>query len=461
MMKMAVIATVLLFAVGAFAQTYNESVIYYFGSQNDPDGVGPFRNGLVFDAAGNLYATTMIDFGTLNADGAVVELSPQADNTWLETVLYVFNRQSTGFNGYYPVGTLAMDSKGNLYGTTIYGGSGGCTDNLGDAVGCGTVYELSRGTDGAWTPTVLYNFQGSGYPDGGDTDGAWPEAGVTLGNTTGTVLYGTTSCGGTGKMAPNVPYCPGTVYELKYTKPTKTKKGGWGESVIYNFPGPGGSTGGAEGWWPLSALLLKSGKLYGTTCDGGSYSPGTSGAGTVYELTSGTPQWKETVLHSFDATDGACPMYGAPVMESNNLYGTANQGGADGYGTAWELAYSSTTKTYTEQTLYSFGTQATDGTNPNWGLVPYNGSWYGTTGGWQGGQFGAVGGTAFKLTDSKKTGWQETTLWTFSGSDESPDVAMPGWNQLVVDKDGNLYGMAPFGPYGEVNAGGIFELSPK
>lgn len=120
------------YAAATAAQTtaaylgYAESVIDLFDSQNYPDGIGPRGNGFIFDTAGNLYATV----GTASRDnggGAIVELSPESGGIWKETVLYIFNPRSTGFNGYHPVGTLTMDSKGNFYGVTANGGTGNCS----------------------------------------------------------------------------------------------------------------------------------------------------------------------------------------------------------------------------------------------------------------------------------------------------------------------------------------------
>jgi uncharacterized repeat protein (TIGR03803 family) len=70
-----------------------------------------------------------------------------------------------------------MDKTGNLYGTTIYGGS----------VGCGVIYKLAPGARGKWSYTVLHTF---GY----GTDGCQPDANLILdGNGN---LYGTTATGG-------------------------------------------------------------------------------------------------------------------------------------------------------------------------------------------------------------------------------------------------------------------------
>ena len=98
------------------------------------------------------------------------ELTPTAGGGWTEKVLHSFNRRH-GRGG--PFGTLIFDAAGNLYGTTLYGGT----------YGYGTVFELTPGAGGGWTETVLHNF---GY----GKDGAVPYAGLIFdaaGN-----LYGTT-----------------------------------------------------------------------------------------------------------------------------------------------------------------------------------------------------------------------------------------------------------------------------
>jgi hypothetical protein len=90
-------------------------------------------------------------------------------------VLYRFKG---GQDGAAPIGHLAIDSAGNVYGATRNGGS--CSF---DTRGCGTVYKLSPpGAPGLWTRTILHVFQAS-------ADGKWPTSGVL--NRRG-VLYGTT-----------------------------------------------------------------------------------------------------------------------------------------------------------------------------------------------------------------------------------------------------------------------------
>jgi hypothetical protein len=391
---------------------YTESVIYPFGSQNDPDGLQPYRNGLITDKAGNLYGATITGGGgNFGNDGAVFELSPVAGGGWQETVLYLFNSQSTGYNGYSPAGTLAMDSKGNLYGTTISSGDFNCVNYQGNAVGCGTVYELSPTKTGFWTPTLIYRFTG------GATDGFAPWAGVTLGNTTGTLLYGTTAWGGSGGST------AGTIYELAYTRPTKENEGGWKETVLYNF---------ADGTQPSGGLLLKGGDLYG------------SAGNFVYELEPGASAWTFSTLYQ---GANAGPQFGTPAMDSEgNLYGAEGN-------SVWELVYSPTTKTYTSQTLYTLN--PADGGDIQWGPILYKNSLYATTGG----QYDNTCGTAFQLTYSAKTGWQKTDLWQFTGNQStSQDVCEVGVNQLIVDTKGNLYGMGPIGS--SVGYGGVYEISP-
>jgi uncharacterized repeat protein (TIGR03803 family) len=95
---------------------------------NGTDGAGP-RASLILDAAGNLYGTTS-GGGTYGA-GTVFELTPIAGGGWAERVLHNFNNDGT--DGAYPYGGLIFDAAGNLYGTTLYGGT----------YGNGTVFEIA------------------------------------------------------------------------------------------------------------------------------------------------------------------------------------------------------------------------------------------------------------------------------------------------------------------------------
>jgi uncharacterized repeat protein (TIGR03803 family) len=102
-------------------------VLFSFGGGSD----GGYPDaGLIADAKGNLYGTTEFGGadcdGTGNGCGTVFKLTPKGK----ETVLYSFD----GSGGANPRGGLIVDAKGNLYGTTYVGG----------AHNRGTVFELEK-----------------------------------------------------------------------------------------------------------------------------------------------------------------------------------------------------------------------------------------------------------------------------------------------------------------------------
>ena len=181
-------------------------------------------------------------------------------------MIHTFNPNSTsGPDGSNPCGSLVLDSKGNLYGTTTLGG----------ANNTGTVWELTPPTvtGNPWVETVLYSFGAEGSGDGYN-----PLAGVTLKTAAATVLYGTTPCGGSGPAAyENCQYGSGTVFELTFHKKTTKVAAYWSESIAHSFI----ATDGAK---PLGGLLLNGGNLYGYTSYGGaSYAPPNySSDGVVY-----------------------------------------------------------------------------------------------------------------------------------------------------------------------------------
>lgn len=121
-----------------------------------PNAGSPY-GGLILDSAGNLYGTTY--YGGSNNVGTVYELS-KSGASWQEKVLYSFGASN---DGNQPTSTLVFDSAGDLYGTTSAGGDPGC--------GCGTIFELTP-QGSSWTETTVHNFSG-------DPDAAFPSYGLT------------------------------------------------------------------------------------------------------------------------------------------------------------------------------------------------------------------------------------------------------------------------------------------
>src|SRR5579862_1662773 len=86
-----------------------------------------------------------------------------------------------------------------------------------------------------------------------------------------------------------------------------------------------------DGGYPLANVIQASdGNFYGTTYEGGAY-----GYGTVFQI---TPSGTLTTLHSFDYSDGAYPYLEGLIQASDgNLYGTTEEGGANGHGTVFRI----------------------------------------------------------------------------------------------------------------------------
>jgi uncharacterized repeat protein (TIGR03803 family) len=107
------------------------------------DGGDAFSfTGLVFDSAGNLYGTTF--WGPFPEAGTVFRLIPTTKGPWKWELVHNFGTS----NSYHPVAGVIFDSAGNLYGTTVVGG----TSNLGE------VFMISPDMNGGAKFTVLYDF---------------------------------------------------------------------------------------------------------------------------------------------------------------------------------------------------------------------------------------------------------------------------------------------------------------
>jgi uncharacterized repeat protein (TIGR03803 family) len=378
------------------AQAQTLTVLYSFTGGSD--GGGP-EAGLIRDASGNLYGTTTFG-GDPSADAGVVYA---VDDTGKETVLHAFIGGSDGASSF---AGLIRDAKGNLYGTTGYGG----------AAGAGTVFKLTPNGK----HNVLHSFTGK------RGDGALPFAGLIrdpFGN-----RYGTTMFGG----APHNGKQYGTVFKL-----SKSGK----ETVLYSFKGAG------DGAYPSAELVRdKAGNLYSTTSGGFN-----TNNGTVFKVDA---KGKETVLYSFTGgADGGNPVAGMVRDAKGNLYGTTQYGGnlacyaPYGCGTVFKVDPDGKFTV-----LHSFSGSTSDGQLPLGGLIlDAKGNLYGTT--YIGGTGECFDGTSYGcgiLFKLDKTG-TETVLYNFTGG---TDGAYPVAGRLVRDAAGNLYG---------ANGGGhgvVYKLTP-
>jgi uncharacterized repeat protein (TIGR03803 family) len=197
-----------------------------------PDGYAP-EAGVTLDKSGNLYGTTLAGGSKQFLGGGIVyKLSPGKQG-WTETVLYSFiapNHQT----GAGPYGAVNFDLAGNLYSTVAGGGLNGA----------GGVFRLSSKAP----REITLSFKGD--------DGYEPVAGVLI-DSRNDNLYGTTTFGGSGNS--------GVVFKIAGKK----------ETVLYNF------TGGTDGGQPVAAIIAdRAGNLYGTTELGGP-----SNDGVVFEIT--------------------------------------------------------------------------------------------------------------------------------------------------------------------------------
>jgi uncharacterized repeat protein (TIGR03803 family) len=211
----------------------NETVLYNFAF--GPNGARPAA-GVIRDAEGNLYGTTYQGGASSQACPVGCGVVFRLDTAGAETVLHSFTDAP---DGAYPLAALVRDQAGNLYGTTLAGGTARRCE-----IGCGTVFKV----DVTGKESMLHRF-------GNRSDGAYPVAALVrdqAGN-----LYGTAPSGGV--------YHGGIVFKIDITGR---------ESVLHSF------SGGADGGRPTSGLIQDAaGDLYGATIGG------TLSFGTLFRLT--------------------------------------------------------------------------------------------------------------------------------------------------------------------------------
>jgi uncharacterized repeat protein (TIGR03803 family) len=304
-----------------FEVVKGSGIVTTLASFNGTNGDKP-QAGVILDGSGDLFGTTSA--GGASNDGTIFEVKK---GTGTITVLASFN----GTNGANSATPLVLDSAGNLFGLTVYGGIGYTGTN---SSGYGTVFELPSGSS---TITSLAKFNG--------TNGAGPTGHLAMdaaGN-----LFGATDAGG--------PAGDGTVFEVAKASGSIT--------TLASF----NTTNGA---YTLSGVAVDtSGNLFGTTAQGGGY-----GDGTVFEVQKGSATI--TTLGTFNGTNGTDPNNnsGVVVDSGGNVFGTASAGGASNDGTVIEVQKGS--GVITPVAVFT----GTNGADPMASLLPdSSGNLFGTT----------------------------------------------------------------------------------
>ena len=298
-----------------------------------------------------------------------------------------------GKDGDGPAAQLLQDSNGNLYGTTISGGSSKCGGG-----GCGTVFKMDKTGKPVW----LHKFQGA---NGDEPFGLLRDAAG--------ILYGTTTFGGKASHACGSIGC-GVVFKLDSNG---------AETVLHKF-------NGIDGAAPVGPLIEdRASNLYGATSD---YSDG----GTVFKL---GKAGGETVLYRFGCGPEGCDVAAGVILDTaGNVYGTTFIGGdmncnpGQGCGVVFEV-----NTAHDEMVLHTF--EASDGANPTSPLLlDTAGNLYGTAqaGGNLDCQGGLGCGVAFKLSPNSNGTWSETVLYTFCSAPNCTDGKFPSEGALVRGRDG-------------------------
>ncbi len=201
---------------------------------------------------------------------------------------------------------------------------------------------------------------------------------------------------------------------------------------------------------PVGSLVADAkGNVYGTDAYTGDP---TCNCGTVFQLTMTGGVWSQNILHNFlgGTSDGTYPGSGLVQDSAGNLYGATPTGGTYNNGTVFELTPNAD-GTWAYAIIHSFVANGFDGISPNGRLtIDKFGNVYGTTP--SGGLYGD--GAVFRITPSDGT-WTETILYNFTldfGDGQLPEGVVPG-------ADGNLYGSTVFG--GEYQLGTIYKLTPS
>jgi uncharacterized repeat protein (TIGR03803 family) len=241
-----------LYGLGTVFVVKTNGALTTLHSFNGTDGSGP--SGLIQASDGNFYGST--GSGGSTNSGMVFRITPQG----ALTILHNFCQQTNCTDGYGPAGGLIQASDGNLYGTTVYGGSIGFNNDA-----SGTAFKIT--TNGTFT--LLYSFCSIAPLC---ADGYWPGGIVQASDGN---FYGVTSYGGT--------FGRGTLFELTPA----------GELTnLYDFCELGGVVC-PDGYAPNNPVQGTDGNFYGTTSGGGLQS-----GGTAFKLSLGLKPFIRTVTGS-------------------------------------------------------------------------------------------------------------------------------------------------------------------
>jgi uncharacterized repeat protein (TIGR03803 family) len=374
-------------------QAQTYSVLYNFtGAADGGQPVGT----LVVDSQGNLYGTTK-GGGNLNCSvntlGCGVVFKFTAKGRLI--VLHAFNGDTDGAE---PAAGVLRNSRGEIFGTTARGGNPGCA--WGNGKGCGTIYRIGSSDK----ETVIHSFNGL-------NEGAAPAAPLvqdSFGN-----LWGTTQFEGVSNPQCFGPGC-GTLFKL----------GPEFGLTTYAFKGPPD-----DGYWPTAGLVFgPGGSLYGTTLFGGAQNEG-----TVYRVSATNGQ--VTILHSFNLATGDAANPGSLLLSGGKIYGIAGPTDSFSGGTVFQLDPTG------ENIFFNFSQSY----NPAGNLLRDSiGNFYG-----QAGTTDATG-ILYKLDSAKNL----TVLHFFGGAPIDGDNS----TGMMPDGHGNLYGITSGG--GTTGAGTIFKLTP-
>lgn len=395
------------------------AVLHHF---NDPTAYGRFTKSRITVVNGKFYGT--VNFSGIERRSMLYEYNPAGTGTY--TVLHNFG--SVANDGVDPTGGL-LALNGKLYGTTVYGGTGGG----------GVLYEYNISAN---TYNLLFHFGGN--------NGGLPGGGVIASNG---ALYGLAVGGGNADA--------GVLYKYDLGS-------GGAFSVLRHFDFPNGANPGGE-------LLLLGGKFYGGTQGGGSdslgvlfeYNPAGAGTytvlhhfykgggrffnGTLIESSGkfygamtagelGNPIQPGGVLFEYSFSNGyqvmlefERPRLGAypfskMLQSGSELYGTTIFGGENGVGVLYKYA----PNTHTYKVLHHFS--MSKGFSPYGDLIWHGGKIYGTT--LQAGR--DEGGTLFQFDTAN--GGVHSVLHTFDVSRDG-EILFDG----VTAYNGKLYGTAAIG----------------